>query len=98
MPEPAIEQVWLVEATCAPDAAEIRQPVRQEHLRGLLALKDSGVLIEAGAFSDVSASILLIRASSEEAALEHCRGDVYMRAGVWVELRARPFGRVVAPG
>ena len=24
-----------------------------------------------------------------------CRDDVYMRNGVWVELRARPFGRVV---
>ena len=96
MSEPAIEPIWLVEATCAPDAAETRLPVRSEHLRRLLDLRESGVLVEAGAFSDVSASILLVRAPSEEAALEVCRDDVYVRAGVWVELRARPFGRVVA--
>jgi uncharacterized protein YciI len=43
---------------------------------------------------DMSASILLIRVESEAEALEVCRQDVYMQAGVWVELRARPFGRV----
>jgi len=52
-------------------------------------------VIEAGAFADVSASIILLRAADEAAALELCRDDVYMRNGVWVEIRARPFGRVV---
>ena len=52
-------------------------------------------MIEAGAFADVSASIILLRAADEAAALELCRDDVYMRNGVWVEIRARPFGRVV---
>jgi uncharacterized protein YciI len=54
------------------------------------------VVIEAGAFPDVSASIVIVRAADEAAAIEICREDVYMRNGVWVELRARPFGRVVA--
>jgi uncharacterized protein YciI len=51
-------------------------------------------VVEAGAFVDVSASIILVRAADEQAALELCRDDVYLRNGVWVEVRARPFGRV----
>ena len=92
----SLELVWFVVATYAPDAAETRVPFRPQHLARLLELKDAGVVIEAGAFPDVSASILILRAADEAAALELCRDDVYMRNGVWVELRARPFGRVVA--
>jgi uncharacterized protein YciI len=98
MPDPApdavVEPVWLVEATYAPDAAATRGPFRAEHLAGILVRKDAGLYIEAGAFLDVSASVLLVRAESEAAALELVRDDVYVRNGVWVEVRARPFGRV----
>lgn len=93
-PAVAIEPVWLVEATCAPDAAETRMPFRAEHLARLADLRDRGVVIEAGAFADVSASIVLLRAPSEAAALAICRDDVYLRNGVWVEVRARAFGRL----
>ena len=89
-----LEPVWFVEATYAPDAAETRVPFRAEHLARLRQLKRDGVVVEAGAFADVSASIILVRAASEEAALDVCRSDVYLRNGVWVELRARAFGRV----
>jgi uncharacterized protein YciI len=103
MPDPrhadvAIEPMWLVEATYAPDAAEARKPFRSEHLARLLELRDAGVIVEAGAFTDVSASVVLLRAASEEEALAICRDDVYLRNGVWVELRARPFGRVTRAG
>jgi len=91
----AIEPIWLVEATYAPDAAETRVPFRARHLARLIELEEAGIVIEAGAFADVSASIILLRAADEAAALELCRDDVYMRNGVWVEIRARPFGRVV---
>jgi uncharacterized protein YciI len=94
-PNAAIEAVWLVEATYAPDAAESRVPFRAEHLAGVAANLASGRFIEVGAFLDVSASIVLVRAESEEDALATVAGDVYLRNGVWVELRARPFGRVV---
>lgn len=94
-PTAAVEPIWFVEATYAPDAAETRVPFRAQHLARLIELEDAGVVIEAGAFVDVSASILLVRAADETAALDLFRDDVYMRNGVWVELRARPFGRVV---
>ncbi|HUQ79282.1 MAG TPA: YciI family protein [Patescibacteria group bacterium] len=91
---PPTEPVWLVEATCAPDAAETRVPFRAEHIARLQELKRAGIVVEAGAFADVSASIVLVRAADERAALDVCRADVYLRNGVWVELRARAFGRV----
>ena len=96
-PNAAIEPVWLVEATYAPDAGATRTPFRAEHLARLARLLEAGVVVEAGAFADVSASIILVRAESEAAALAVCSDDVYLRNGVWVELRARPFGRVIRP-
>ena len=93
-----IEPAWLIEATYAPDAAETRVPFRARHLARLGKLKDAGIVIEAGAFMDVSSSLMIVRASDEAAALEIARGDIYMANGVWVELRARPFGRVVRSG
>lgn len=95
-PGVAIEQVWLIEATYAPDAAETRGPFRARHLARVAELIEAGVTIEAGAYSDVSASMVLLRAESEEAALAIVREDVYLANGVWIDIRARPFGRVVA--
>jgi uncharacterized protein len=89
-----IEPIWLVEATYAPDGAETRVPFRAAHIARLQELKRQGVVIEAGAFLDVSATIILVRAADEAAALDLFRTDVYLRNGVWVELRARAFGRV----
>ncbi len=94
---PTLETVWLVEATYAPDAAESRGPFRAEHLARAAALKASGVYVEVGAFLDVSSSIIMVRAESEAAALAVVHADVYVANGVWVEVRARPFGRVVGP-
>jgi uncharacterized protein YciI len=93
-----IEPVWFIEATYAPDAAETRVPFRPRHLARLADLKDAGIVIEAGAFVDMSASMMIVRAVDEAAALDIARGDIYMANGVWVELRARPFGRVVRSG
>lgn len=94
----AIEPVWLIEATLAPDAAETRVPFRARHLARLADLKDAGVVIEAGAYLDLSASLILVRAADEAAALEVAQADLYMANSIWVELRARPFGRVVRSG
>ena len=42
-------------------------------------------------------SVLLVRAGSESEALATVGDDIYLRNGIWVELRARPFGRIVIP-
>ena len=56
---------------------------------------DAGIVVAAGAFADVSASVLVVRAADEQAALDIARSDIYMANGVWVEVRARRFGLVV---
>jgi uncharacterized protein YciI len=93
-----IEPTWLIEATYAPDAAETRVPFRARQLARLVELIDAGVVVMAGAFADVSASIIVVRAADEAAALDIARSDVYMANGVWVEVRARALGLVVRPG
>lgn len=90
----AVESIFLIEATYAPDAAETRPAHRAEHLARIAALRDAGVVIEAGAFTDLSSSVLLVRLDDEDAVRELAASDVYMRTGVWVELRIRRFGRV----
>ena len=97
-PTVRIENTWLVEATYAPDAAETRVPFRAEHLRRCAELKAQGVIVEVGAYADLSASLLILRAADEASALAIVRDDVYMRNGVWIEVRARAFGRVVSDG
>ncbi len=92
---PPVEQVWAVEARYAPDAAERRGEFRAEHLARVVQLKAAGTILEAGAFTDLSASLLLLRAGSEDEALELCRQDAYFRNGIWTGLSAKPFGRVV---
>jgi uncharacterized protein YciI len=93
-PDHEIESVWVIEATYAPDAAETRVPYRAEHLARAALLKRQGVILEVGAYADLSSSLLMVRAASEDEALAIAREDPYIREGVWVELRARPFGRL----
>ena len=91
----SIEKVYVIEGTYAPDAAETRPRVRPEHLARLARLMDTGVVVEAGGYVDLSSSLITVRAESEEAALAIARDDAYLREGVWVEVRAKAFGRVV---
>jgi uncharacterized protein len=91
-----VEHVFLVEATYTPEAAERRPAVRPEHLARIVRLRDEGTIIEAGAYSDgFTSSLLLVRAEDAEAAAAIARTDVYVRAGVWGDISARPFGRVI---
>ncbi len=89
------ESVWFVEGTYAPDAAETRAPVRPAHVENLVRMMESGTLVFVGSFPDMTASVMVVRAGSEREALDLFRDDVYLRNGVWVEIRARPFMRLL---
>jgi uncharacterized protein (DUF952 family)/uncharacterized protein YciI len=91
-----VETIYVVEATYGPDAERLRPAARPEHLGHIAELLRSGVLIEAGGYLDFSSALLLARASSEEEALDLFRDDVYIRTGVWTDLRARGLVRVIA--
>ncbi len=91
----SIEEVWLVECTYTPEAAERRPAVRATHLARVSRLKQEGTLIEGGAYTDgLTTSIMLIRAATAEAARAIAQADVYITAGVWGAISVRPFGRV----
>ena len=45
-PDVAIESVFVIEATYAPDAAETRVPLRAEHLARVAELRDAGTNVE----------------------------------------------------
>jgi hypothetical protein len=92
-----MESVFVIEATYAPDAAETRPRHRPTHLRRIAALRAAGVVIEAGGYPDMSGSLLIVRAADTAAAMAIAREDVYMREGVWVDARVRPFARVARP-
>lgn len=94
-PGVGVERVYVIEATYAPDAAETRPRVRPQHLARIAELMAQGTVIEGGGYADLSTSLVMVRAADEEAALAIARDDIYMREGVWVELRVKPFGRVV---
>ena len=92
-----VESVFLVEAQYTPEAADKRPAVRGEHLANVARLREAGVIIEAGAYSDeLTSSVMLVRAQDAAAALALARQDVYVRAGVWGDISARPFGRVTS--
>lgn len=89
-----IEDVYVVEAMYTHEAAERRSAVRGAHIGHIAELKAAGTIIEAGAFKDVTSSILIVRAEDEAAALAIAQADIYVTAGVWGKITARPFGRV----
>lgn len=92
---PTIQPVFVVEPTYAPDAAQRREPVRAEHLDGVQRLADDGTLLLAGAYEDMSASLLILAVESEDEARQLIHADVYWDAGVWVDVRIRRLNRVV---
>jgi uncharacterized protein (DUF952 family)/uncharacterized protein YciI len=91
-----VETIFVVEASYGPDAPKLRPAARPEHLAHIGDLLRSGRVIEAGGYLDFSEALLLVQAASEDEALDLFRDDVYIRSGVWIDLRARPFGRVIA--
>ena len=91
---PTLEPVWLIEATYVANATEVRAPFRPAHLARLTELKERGAVIEAGAYADASASLLMVRVANEDEALELCKADIYWQNGVWVDLSARAFARL----
>jgi uncharacterized protein len=90
-----IQPVFVVEPTYAPDALERREPVRADHLAGVQRLSQDGRMLLAGAYEDMSASLLVLAVDSEQEALQVVHGDVYWAAGVWTDVRIRRLNRVV---
>lgn len=86
---------FVVEAIYAPDAAESRKPHREAHLERVRKLADEDVLVLAGAYEDLSASLLVFQVETEDAARAVIETDVYLKEGVWTNYRIRKMARVI---
>ncbi|MAM58599.1 MAG: hypothetical protein CMN25_14820 [Salinicola sp.] len=87
------------------DSLEKRLAVRPEHLKRLEVLKDEGRLVLAGPHPAVdsedpgsagfSGSLIVAEFDSLEAARRWADADPYVAAGVYAQVRVKPFKRVL---
>ena len=89
------ETCFVVEGRYAEGAAEKRKPHRAEHLGRAQKLAEAGVLVFAGAFDDMSASLLIFKVESEDGVRAIVETDIYMKTGVWSDYSIRKLARVV---
>jgi uncharacterized protein YciI len=75
---------------------ERRAPFRDEHLGLASAAHERGELVIAGALADpADGAVLVFRGDSPAAAENFARNDVYVRNGLIVEWRVRPWSVVI---
>jgi uncharacterized protein YciI len=89
------EPCFVAECVYAKGAAEKRAPFREQHLARVGMLSDEGALLLAGAFDDMSASLLVFAVDSEDAAVAIIETDVYWKNKVWTSYKIRRLNRVV---
>jgi len=94
---------WLVQIPDHPSSLEKRLAVRAAHLDEIKPSIDSGTVVFGGAtlskqpaegeVPDMTGSVMLIRAESEEKVRELLQGDIYARGGAWDVEKAKiwPF-------
>src|SRR6267143_1976261 len=89
------EPCYVAECTYARDAAQKRAPFREAHLARIGMLSDEGALLLAGAFDDMSASLLVVAVESEEAVTAIIETDVYWKNKIWTSFKIRRLDRVI---
>jgi len=95
---PNFELAYVASVTYAPDAADRRVPVREEHLARVTKLMDEGAIILAGAYDDMSATLLVFVLENEDAVKAIIESDIYWRTGVWTGYEIRKISRLVEDG
>jgi uncharacterized protein YciI len=89
------EPCYVAECLYARDAAQKRAPFREAHLARIGMLSDEGALLLAGAFDDMSASLLVLAVESEEAVTAIIETDVYWKNKIWTSFKIRRLNRVI---
>lgn len=83
----------------APDYLERRAALREEHLALGWAAHDRGELVLGGALGDpVDSAILLFQGDSPAAAERFAQADPYVKQGLVVSWRVRPWATVIGEG
>ena len=89
-------QYFALTYDVVPDFKDRRMPFREAHLRQVREAHDRGLLLLAGALGDPPDGALLVFSSDTAAAVEEfARADPYVREGLAVAWRVRPWHVVV---
>ena len=89
---------YLLMYDLAPDYLQRRAALRSEHLAMAWSAVDKGSLVLGGALEDpVDTGLLLFQGDSPAAAEAFARADPYVREGLVVRWRVRPWTTVVGP-
>ena len=72
-----------------------RTPYREEHLRLVREAHASGELLLAGALGDPAGALLVFTSSEETAAESFARNDPYVKNGLVIRWKVRPWAVVV---
>lgn len=86
--------MYVVEASYVADAATKRLPFRAEHIERLGKLFASGALVLAGAFDDLTASLLVLDVESPKAADAIIKSDIFWNKKIWTVYTVRKFDTV----
>lgn len=80
----------------SPDYLQRREPFRAEHLRLGWAASERGELVLGGAFADPpDGGMLLFTGVSAEVAERFAAADPYVKAGIVLKWRVRPWTTVI---
>lgn len=93
----SFEPTFLVTATFAADAATRRTPHRAAHLGYVGELLDTGTALLAGAHTDLTASVLVLRAPDAAAARALVERDPYWRHRIWTGIEVTAFLAATGP-
>jgi uncharacterized protein YciI len=96
--------LYCIVSTDVADSLPLRQGARPAHLERLRALQDAGRLVLAGpnpaidsedpGAAGFTGSLIVAEFPSLEAAQAWAEADPYVAAGVYAEVRVKPFKRV----
>jgi len=82
---------FVLWGTYCADALERRTPFREEHLAGLRAQKERGVLLTLGPTEGSTHVFGIYEAESQAVVEALVMGDIYWRQGIWTEVAVYPW-------
>jgi len=82
---------FVLWGTYCADALERRTPYRDEHLAGLAAQKEAGVLVTLGPTEGSTHVFGIYEAESQEQVEQLVKNDVYWRHGIWTAVTVYPW-------
>ena len=82
---------FVLWGTYCDGALQKREPFRDEHLAGLRALKEQGILITLGPTEGSTHVFAIFESDSKASVCALLEQDVYWREGIWTQLDVYPW-------